>query len=186
MSNTASGDGSAPECAINFDQPTYLGLGSNLGERRKKLGAALEGLEAAGISVAATSSVYETAPVGPVEDQPAFLNMVARVVSTLAPLALLETCLEVERQLGRQRQGAVAKGPRIIDVDLLLMGQRVEHLPGLDLPHPELARRAFVLQPLLELDPELLDPRDGNPLRKCLTPLLAMQLITRVGRLEGR
>ena len=177
---------SAWEAGKNINQPTYLGLGSNLGERRRQLGAALEGLEAAGISVSATSSVYETAPVGPVEDQPAFLNMVARVESTLAPLALLDACLEVERLLGRQREGAVAKGPRSIDVDLLLMGQRVAHHPGLDLPHPELARRAFVLQPLLELDPELVDPRDGEPLRKSLTPLLAMQLITRVGRLEGR
>ena len=145
------------------------------------LAAALAALQARGVSVLAASSVYETAPVGPVLDQPPFLNMVARVDSPLEPLPLLGVCLEVERELGRRREGAVPKGPRLIDVDLLLMGQRVERLPGLDLPHPELTRRAFVLQPLLELDPDLLDPRDGTPLRKWLAPLVASQLVTRAG-----
>lgn len=163
----------------------YLGLGSNLGDRGQQLRSALEALEARGITVLARSSVYETSPVGPVKDQPPFLNMVARVQCELSPLELLRSCLLVERELGRPRERAVAKGPRIIDLDLLLMGQRVESHPELDLPHPELVRRAFVLQPLLELDPDLVDPRDGQPLRKGLTPLLTMQLITRVGRLDS-
>ena len=169
-----------------MNEAAFLGLGSNLGDRDQQLRDALDGLAGHGITVLAASSVYETAPVGPVRDQPPFLNMVVRVQGALSPLELLRRCLEVERQLGRSRERAVAKGPRIIDIDLLLMGQRVERHPELELPHPELTRRAFVLHPLLELDPELVDPRDGQPLRKGLTPLLAMQLITRVGRLEGR
>jgi len=168
-------------------EAAYLGLGSNLGSRRENLAAALDALEDRGVALLAASSVYETAPVGPVQDQPPFLNMVARVESNLAPVALLEECLAVERELGRRREGAVPKGPRLIDVDLLLMGARVESLPGLELPHPELANRAFVLQPLLELDPELTDPRDGTPLRKCLTPLRMSQLVTfEAGSVEGR
>jgi 2-amino-4-hydroxy-6-hydroxymethyldihydropteridine diphosphokinase len=148
----------------------HLGLGSNLGDRAAHLARAALGLSRAGLEIAALSSVYETEPVGPVRDQPDFLNAVLCVrPGRLAPEELLALCLRIERDLGRTR--TVDKGPREIDIDLLLVGDLVLERPGLGLPHPELARRAFVLVPLLELDPGLVDPRDGVSLAQRLAAL---------------
>jgi len=132
----------------------YLGLGSNVGDRRSHLQAAVSALDARGISVLASSSVYETEPVGEVLDQREFLNACVRVRTDLAPLELLDACKAVERDLGRT-PGGPRHGPRPIDVDVLLLGRETFASERLHLPHPEVTSRRFVLVPLLELDPDL-------------------------------
>lgn len=132
----------------------YLGLGSNLGDRRAHLQAAAERLGRHGVRVLACSSVYDTEPVGLVLDQPEFLNCALRIETALAPDELLAACKQVEREVGRAA-GGVRHGPRVIDVDVLLLdGVRYES-ERLTLPHREVTSRRFVLVPLLELDPDL-------------------------------
>jgi 2-amino-4-hydroxy-6-hydroxymethyldihydropteridine diphosphokinase len=135
----------------------YVGLGSNLGDRDAALRAALELL---GGDVVAVSSFRETEPVGYL-DQPAFLNAAAALETEREPRALLERLLAVERELGRTRDGP-RFGPRTIDLDLLLYEDRVIDEPGLVVPHPRMAERRFVLEPLAELDPELAVPGQGR------------------------
>ena len=149
----------------------YVGLGSNLGEREATLWKALEGLGATeGIEVLAVSSFRETDPVG-VVDQPRFVNAAAALETSLRPRELLERLLDVERSLGRDRAVEERWGPRTLDLDLLLYGGESIDEPGLEVPHPRLAERAFVLEPLLELDPDLRLP-DGRPLRDLYGPEL--------------
>ena len=149
----------------------YVGLGSNLGEREATLWKALEGLGATeGIEVVAVSSFRETDPVG-VVDQPRFVNGAAALETSLRPRELLERLLDVERSLGRDRAVEERWGPRTLDLDLLLYGGETIDEPGLEVPHPRLAERAFVLEPLLELDPDLRLP-DGRPLRDLYGPEL--------------
>jgi 2-amino-4-hydroxy-6-hydroxymethyldihydropteridine diphosphokinase len=146
-----------------------VGLGSNLGEREATLWKALEGLGATeGIEVVAVSSFRETDPVG-VVDQPRFVNAAAALETSLRPRELLERLLDVERSLGRDRAVEERWGPRTLDLDLLLYGGESIDEPGLEVPHPRLAERAFVLEPLLELDPDLRLP-DGRPLRDLYGP----------------
>jgi len=148
-----------------------VGLGSNLGEREATLWKALEGLGATeGIEVVAVSSFRETDPVG-VVDQPRFVNGAAALETSLRPRELLERLLDVERSLGRDRAVEERWGPRTVDLDLLLYGGESIDEPGLEVPHPRLAERAFVLEPLLELDPDLRLP-DGRPLRDLYGPEL--------------
>ena len=135
----------------------YIGLGSNLGDREATLRRALDLL---GDEVVAVSSFRETEPVGYL-DQPRFLNAAAALDTELAPRALLDRLLEVERELGRTREGP-RFGPRTIDLDLLLYGDRTIDEPGLTVPHPRLAERLFVLEPLAELDPDLDVPGHGR------------------------
>jgi len=135
----------------------YVGLGSNLGDREATLRAALELL---GDDVVAVSSFRETDPVGYL-DQPRFLNAAAALETGLEPRPLLERLLEVERGLGRTRDGP-RFGPRTIDLDLLLYADRVIAEPGLVVPHPRLAERRFALEPLAELDPDLVVPGLGR------------------------
>jgi 2-amino-4-hydroxy-6-hydroxymethyldihydropteridine diphosphokinase len=149
----------------------FVGLGSNLGEREATLWKALEGLGATeGIEVVAVSSFRETDPVG-VVDQPRFVNGAAALETSLRPRELLERLLDVERSLGRDRAVEERWGPRTLDLDLLLYGDETIDEPGLEVPHPRLAERAFVLEPLLELDPDLRLP-DGRPLRDLYGPEL--------------
>jgi 2-amino-4-hydroxy-6-hydroxymethyldihydropteridine diphosphokinase len=138
----------------------YLGLGSNVGDRRGHLQAAVDALPAHGVDVLAASSVYETEPVGEVLDQPDFLNACVRVRTALEPEALLDACKAVERELGRAG-GGVRHGPRPIDVDLLLLGEESYRSERLSLPHAEVTSRRFVLVPLLELAPALVVPGAG-------------------------
>ncbi len=148
----------------------YLGLGSNLGDREGYLRRAVELLgQEAGIEVERVSSIYETEPVG-FTDQPRFLNQVVEVKTTLDPAALLARALAVEAALGRVR--GERWGPRVIDVDLLVYGDAVVREPGLEVPHPRLAERAFVLVPLAELAPDLRLP-GGEPVRHLAARLLA-------------
>jgi 2-amino-4-hydroxy-6-hydroxymethyldihydropteridine diphosphokinase len=156
----------------------YLGLGSNLGDRREMLQAAAEDLWARGVRALASSSVYETEPVGEVLDQPAFLNACLRIETGLGPEALLDACKAVEAALGREA-GGVRHGPRPVDVDVLLLGTDAYISERLAIPHRELARRRFVLVPLLELDPALALP-DGTSLAQALAALEG-QAVRQVG-----
>ncbi len=135
----------------------FLGLGSNLGDRRAHLEAAVAALGQREVTVRAGSAVYETEPVGLVLEQPDFLNACLRIETSLGALALLDACKAVEREVGRAA-GTVRHGPRVIDVDVLLLGDLVHESERLTLPHPEVATRRFVLVPLLELCPELALP----------------------------
>ena len=147
----------------------YVGLGANLGDRAATLTRAIDLLgERPGIDVVAVSSFRETDPVGYL-DQPRFLNAAVAIETSLAPTALLATLLEVERELGRVREGP-RYGPRTVDLDLLLMDDLVLDEPGLELPHPRLHERAFALEPLAELDPALVVPGHG-PVRQLLLSL---------------
>jgi 2-amino-4-hydroxy-6-hydroxymethyldihydropteridine diphosphokinase len=139
----------------------YIGLGSNLGDREAAIRAALERLAASPeIEVEAVSSLRETDPVGYV-DQPRFLNGAAALRTELPPRTLLERLQEVERELGRDRSGP-RFGPRTIDLDLLLYGTEQIDENGLEIPHPRLAERRFVLEPLAELDSALAVPGRGS------------------------
>jgi 2-amino-4-hydroxy-6-hydroxymethyldihydropteridine diphosphokinase len=131
--------------------------------------------------VSAASSVYETEPVGLVLDQPQFLNACVRIETSLSPEPLLDVCKEVERVAGRTA-GGVRHGPRVIDVDLLLLDEVELESQRLTLPHPEIVTRRFVLVPLLELDPELTLP-DGTRLADALAVLGPGQAVRRVGGL---
>ena len=135
----------------------YLGLGSNLGDRRANLTAAVTGLPPAA-SVLRASSIYQTEPWGYLE-QPAFLNQVLEVETNLAPVDLLAALKRLEAGLGRQ--ATFRYGPRLIDLDILLYDKLVLDRPDLVIPHPQLAQRAFVLVPLAELAPDLLHPLLG-------------------------
>jgi 2-amino-4-hydroxy-6-hydroxymethyldihydropteridine diphosphokinase len=157
----------------------YLGLGSNVGERRRHLQDAVAALRRHGVAVLASSSVYETEPVGLVLDQPEFLNVCLRIDTDLEPEELLDACKAVERELGRE-PGGVRHGPRPIDVDLLLLGNQLYRSDRLKLPHEEVTSRRFVLVPLLELDPDLATP-DGTRLADALTALGAGQEVRPVG-----
>ncbi len=163
----------------------YLGLGSNVGDRRRQLEGAVHGLAEHGVRVLASSSVYETEPVGLVLDQRDFYNACLRIETGHGPEELLDACKEVERDLGRS-PGGVRHGPRPIDVDVLLLGALTHVSARLTLPHPEVLSRRFVLVPLLELDPELTLP-DGRRAADGLAALPDVQTIRRVGDplLEG-
>jgi 2-amino-4-hydroxy-6-hydroxymethyldihydropteridine diphosphokinase len=157
----------------------YLGLGCNVGDRRANLQAAAEALPGHGVEVLASSSTYDTDPVGEILDQPAFLNACLRVRTELDPEALLDACKAVERELGRTPGGA-RHGPRPIDVDVLLLGD-VEHASErLRLPHEQVLARRFVLIPLLELDFELATPV-GEPLADALAALPVIEGVRRAG-----
>lgn len=130
----------------------FLGLGSNLGDRAGMLSAALRLLAGRDLRIVRTSCVYESPPWGKT-DQPAFLNQVVEIETTLSPQGLLARCREVEERLGRVRRERW--GPRTIDIDILLYGDRQIDTPDLVVPHAELRRRAFVLVPLAELAPAL-------------------------------
>lgn len=131
----------------------YIGLGSNQGDSRTIIGAALAQLGAAeGIEVAGVAPLYRTAPQGYLE-QDDFINTVAEINTTLSPLALLAELQRIENQLGRVR--TVRWGPRTVDLDLLLYGDETINLPDLQVPHPRMCQRAFVMAPLADMNPEL-------------------------------
>ncbi len=154
--------GARPEAPGSRPRPrVYLGLGSNQGDRATLLEDALARLEASSrVRVTKRSSLYETAPVG-LTDQPRFLNLVVEVETVLEPARLLDLVLSVERGLGRVR--AQRWGPRTVDIDILLFGAVQMQTPSLTIPHPEITRRRFVLEPLLEIAPDAALP-DGRRL----------------------
>ena len=146
----------------------FVGLGSNLGDRRNYLEEAITRLaQPPDVQVVARASLYETEPVG-LGRQPWFLNTVVELRTTRPPRALFQLCQRIEAELGRVKRERW--GPREIDLDLLFYGERVVDEPDLQIPHPELARRRFVLEPLAELAPELQHPT----LHRTIEELLAM------------
>jgi 2-amino-4-hydroxy-6-hydroxymethyldihydropteridine diphosphokinase len=147
----------------------YVGLGSNLGEREAMIRLALDDLaRLPGTRLARASSLYDTAPVGEVE-QPNFLNAVVQLDTELTARQLLWNLLLIEKRLGRVR--TQRWGPRTIDLDLLMYGDLVVDEPDLVVPHPELTRRSFVLVPLVEIDPLLVHPITGQTLLQHLSRL---------------
>jgi 2-amino-4-hydroxy-6-hydroxymethyldihydropteridine diphosphokinase len=147
----------------------YIGLGSNLGDRAENLRAARERLEASGVRIRRGSSLYETEP-REMLDQPWFLNQVIEAETTLFPRQLLARLNMIEREMGRLR--IAPKGPRTIDLDILLFGNAVVHAAGLEIPHPRMAERRFVLEPLAELAADLRPPRGRRTVREMLAEVM--------------
>ena len=147
----------------------YIGVGSNLGDRAENLRAARRRLELSGVRIPRVSSIYETEP-REMLDQPWFLNQVIEAETTLFPRQLLARLLRIEREMGRRR--ITPKGPRTIDLDILLFGEAVVHAAGLEIPHPRMAERRFVLEPLAELVPGLRLPRGRRTVREMLAEVM--------------
>ena len=141
--------------ADRVKQRVYLSLGSNLGERAKNLQDAIAALRKAGVDVTRISSMYETEPVDYL-DQPWFVNIAVEAETELAPAALLRVLREIEEQMGSKK--IIAKGPRLIDTDILLYGDEVIDTPELQIPHSRMHLRRFVLEPLAEIAPNLQHP----------------------------
>lgn len=165
----------------------YLSLGSNVGDRLETLTAAVFALhESPGVAVAEISGVYETAPWGGVE-QPAFLNCCVRVVTSLGPEELLDELQTTETAFGRDRQQERRWGPRTLDIDLLLYGEEEIDTPRLQVPHPRLGERPFVLVPLMEIMPggSLPDGRRLSALLTDLMPIEGIDLVIRMADVPG-
>ena len=138
----------------------YLGFGTNLGDRKKNLGQAINALnDRPDLAIHRTSGIYETAPWG-LTDQPDFLNIVAEFETSIPPDELLERVKRLEQSMGRE--AGPRFGPRLIDIDILLLGDLVVEEPGLKVPHASLHERAFVLVPLAELAPDAVHPVLGK------------------------
>ena len=153
----------------------YLSLGSNLGDRESNLRAALDRLPP-DVRVLRVSALYETAPVE-FTAQPWFLNQVIEAETALTPTQLLAWTAGIEHDLGRTRD--IPKGPRTLDIDILLYENDVVHTPTLEIPHPRIAERRFVLAPLADLDPDLRHPVTGLTVRQMLdaAPSQAVRLL---------
>jgi 2-amino-4-hydroxy-6-hydroxymethyldihydropteridine diphosphokinase len=161
------------------DSIAYVGLGSNLGDRAGNLLLAVRGMMEAGFKVARLSSIYETEPVD-VLDQPIFLNMVAEIRPTIfTPEQTLARLLRIEYALGRRRERL--RGPRTIDLDLLLFGDEERETEFLRLPHPRLQERRFVLIPLAELAPELMHPTLHQTIKQLLANVQDLAAVKRWG-----
>jgi 2-amino-4-hydroxy-6-hydroxymethyldihydropteridine diphosphokinase len=143
----------------------YIGLGSNVGDREERLRTGVKSLQDRDITVRRSAALYWTEPRD-IEDQPWFLNTVVEVRTLLEPEALLQHCLDIEKAVGRVRD--VSRGPRPLDLDILLYKDRILDLPGLTVPHPRYRERRFVLVPMVELAPDLGDPVSGLTMRQLL------------------
>ena len=148
------------------DRACVIGLGSNLGDRLGFLQSAVQGLANYG-QIRGLSALYETAPLGPA--QPDYLNAALSLSTSLQPLELLSVLLELEQQAGRVRRERW--GPRTLDLDLLFIANEIANYPTLSVPHPELARRAFALLPLLDVLPEAREPVTGEPYARLVEAL---------------
>lgn len=158
----------------------YLSLGSNQGDRRAQLQAAVDMLAAHGVAVTASSSLYDTDPVGEILDQPSFLNCCVRIETELRPEELLDVAKAIELERGRDPE-AVRHSPRPVDIDLILLGDEPYASERLTLPHAEATSRRFVMIPLLELDFELVTPNG----ERIADVLAAMPLDEGVRRVDG-
>jgi len=157
----------------------YLSLGSNLGDRAGQIAQALTLLEQAGIRILRRSALYATQPAD-LSPQPWFLNCLVEVETELLPLGLLHTLQRIERQLGRQRHPeAATPGPRTIDIDIIFFGNHIVRLPELTIPHPRLAERRFVLEPLRELAPDLRHPISRKTAAEMLAELTSPAQVRR-------
>ncbi len=161
------------------EKRVYLSLGSNVGDREANLRRAAAMLDEEHIHVVKQSSFYETEPQD-VAGQPWFLNSVAECETRCFPLQLLTILQGIEREMGRRREtGEMRRGPRVIDIDILLCGGAAMELPQLTIPHPRMLQRRFVLEPLAEIAPELRHPQTGELYRKFL-PAVAGQKMRRL------
>ncbi|MGH9559169.1 MAG: 2-amino-4-hydroxy-6-hydroxymethyldihydropteridine diphosphokinase [Bryobacteraceae bacterium] len=154
----------------------YIGLGSNLGDRRENLKRAMESLAKDDLNVMRESSIYETEPRD-IVDQPWFLNQVVEAETELMPRQLLARLEKIERGMGRKL--GIAKGPRLIDLDILLYGDAVVSTADLEIPHPRMTERRFVLEPLAEIAPGLRHPRTRKTVREMLDEVSG-QVVRRV------
>jgi 2-amino-4-hydroxy-6-hydroxymethyldihydropteridine diphosphokinase len=160
--------------AVAVSRPVAIAIGSNLGDRQAAIGFAIDRLSRLLANVTA-SKIVETEPLGPdgrvLSDQPPFLNLVITGTTTLPPRQLLEQLLAAEREFGRERPYPGA--PRTLDLDLILYGDQVIDEPGLQVPHPRFRSRYFVLGPLAQIAPEMLDPVTGRTVTELLKRLLS-------------
>jgi 2-amino-4-hydroxy-6-hydroxymethyldihydropteridine diphosphokinase len=161
-----------------MNEIAYFSLGSNLGNREQNLQEAIRRAKAWG-RIVAVSSFYETEPVE-FTDQPCFLNCVIALETTADPAQLMRELLRIENEMGRKR--TLKKGPRSIDIDILLFGDAVVNTPELTIPHPEMTRRRFVLEPLAEIAPELLHPVSQKTVMQILAELPAGQRVQKFHR----
>lgn len=159
-----------------MSETAYLSLGSNLEDRAANLRAAIAQLDVAG-RVLAVSAMYETQPVD-VPDQPWFLNCVAAIATDKPPRELLQLALQVEAAMGRLRMRD--KGARKIDIDIVLFGDRIVDEPGLRIPHPSMHQRRFVLEPLVEIAPDVCHPEFAKTVRELLAAFPAGQVVRRL------
>jgi 2-amino-4-hydroxy-6-hydroxymethyldihydropteridine diphosphokinase len=143
----------------------FLSLGSNIGDRQANLELAIAALGKERIRVIARSSIYETEPQD-IANQPWFLNMVVECESQYFPRQMLKILQRIERDIGRVRAGAIPRGPRVIDIDILLLGNVVMETEQLTIPHPRMFNRRFVLEPLLEIAPEIRHPQTREPISR--------------------
>lgn len=157
----------------------YIALGSNLGEREATLRQGWA-MCSAFCSEMMLSPLYETRPMY-VVDQPLYLNAVGRVSCAIQPIDLLDRLHRIEKELGRDRAKEARMGPRTLDLDILLCGDRIQDDPMLTIPHPRIKERMFVLVPLLALAPRLHDPRTGVPYADSLALLQSDDEVTRAG-----
>ena len=155
----------------------HLALGSNLGDRAANLAAAQHRLSPQ-VRVTLASPVYETAPMY-VTDQPAFLNMVLRGQTTLGPWELLRVIKGIEAEMGRDLEGGLRYGPRPIDIDILLYGELVMQAPELEIPHPRIAERAFVLAPLADIAGDLRHPAIARSVNDLLAAVPGRDTVVR-------
>lgn len=169
---------STPEPAQTMIHTVYLALGSNLGDRHKHLCDALQGLREV-LSIECVSSIYETEPVGYLE-QPAFFNLVCKGTTPLSPLELLKVAKDTEVRLGRQ--ATFRNGPRVIDIDILLYDNLCMQKEQLTIPHPRMTERAFVLVPLAEIAPDTIEPEQKRTAQALLSAI-SRQGVRKVGSL---
>lgn len=165
--------------AQTMTHTVYLALGSNLGDRQQHLSDALQHLRGA-LSIEHISSIYETEPVGYL-DQPPFFNLVCKGTTNLSPLALLKFVKDAEMYLGRQV--TFRNGPRVIDIDILLYDTLSIQAEQLTIPHPRMAERAFVLVPLVEIAPDVIEPTSAKT-AQALLAAIPQQGVRKVGTIS--
>ena len=155
----------------------YIGIGSNLGDRIENCRNAIRSIKGFA-RFKSISSIYETQPVG-IEDQPEFINSVIKIETDLTPTDLLAVLLGIEKNQGRER--SVIGGPRIIDLDIIFYDNKVFEIENLVIPHPRAHLRRFVLEPLNEIDPDLLHPKFNITISKLLSGLEDKKIVKKIG-----